>query len=77
MSEHIRELSLFVCGHHGGDCGAWGIVEVMMDELADVATGAAAKDDYAGGECEEQPIGERNGLAEVAPAVRWGTGEHG
>lgn len=77
MIEHIREQSVFIGGHHGGDGSAGGIVEVMMDELADVATRAAAEDDDAGCESKEQAIGEWNGLPEVAPAVRRGTGEHG
>ncbi len=46
-----------------------------MDELADVAAGATAEDDNAGAESEEESVGERDGLAEVLPAIRRCAGE--
>jgi hypothetical protein len=50
-------------------------VEVVVDELADVTTGTAAEHDDAGGEGEEESIGEWDGFAEVVPAVRGSTRE--
>lgn len=62
---------MFVGGDHGGNGGAGRVVEVMMNELADVATGATPQDDNAGGECEEESVGEGDGLAEIVPAIGW------
>jgi hypothetical protein len=75
LCEDIGELGLFVGGDHGGDGSAGGVVEVVVDELADVTTGTAAEHDDAGGEGEEESIGEWDGFAEVVPAVRGSTRE--
>lgn len=75
LCEDIGELGLFVGSNHGGDGGAGGVVKVVVDELADVPTGAAAEDDDTGGKGEEEAIGEGDGFTEVVPAIRGSTGE--
>jgi hypothetical protein len=77
LHEHVGEASLLVGGDHERDDGAGGIVQVVMYELADVAAGSAAEDDDAGGQSEQEAIGERDCASEVLPCVCGGAGDDG
>ena len=77
LYEHIGETSLVVGGDHERDECAGGIVQVVVDELADVSTGAAAEYDNAGSKCKQEAIGEWDCAAEILPCVRGGTGDNG
>ncbi|MEY3459459.1 MAG: hypothetical protein RL215_2616 [Planctomycetota bacterium] len=74
LDEHIWKTPLMVRGHHQGNCGAGRVVEVMMYELADMTAGAAAENDDPGGKSKQKTIGERDGVSEVLPSIRWGAG---
>lgn len=77
LYEYIREASLLVRSDHERDDGAWGIVEMVVNELADVTAGSAAEDDDACGQNEQEAVCEWDCAAEILPCVWRGTGDDG